>query len=95
MPQNGCSLGKKEKKYSGDFKYFYITVSKYLCVSINDIIYHKLFYGIHNFDFTYRIFFFFSRNLMVLTFNPEKQLPLIHTYTVMQKRKLSQVLEAT
>lgn len=40
-------------------------------------------------------FFFFSRNLMVLTFNPEKQLPLIHTYTVMQKRKLSQVLEAT
>lgn len=32
---------------------------------------------------------------MVLTFDPEKQLPLIHTCTVMQKRNLSQVLEAT
>lgn len=71
---------------------FILQLVKYLCVSINDIIY-QLFYGIHNFDFTYRIFF--SSNLMVLTFDPEKQLPLIHTYTVTQKRKLSQVLEAT
>lgn len=57
MLQNECPKMvvhwvRRKKKYSGDFKYFYITVSKYLCVSINDIIYHKLCYGIHNFDFT-------------------------------------------
>lgn len=37
---------------------FILQLVKYICVSINDIIYHKLFYGIHNFDFTYRMFFF-------------------------------------
>lgn len=94
-PKMGVHWVRRKKNILVILSIFILQLVKYLCVSINDIIY-QLFYGIHNVDFTYRMFFFFfSRNLMVLTFDPEKQLPLTHTYTVMQKRKLSQVLEAT
>lgn len=49
---------RRKKNIGVILSIFILQLVKYLCVSINDIIYSKLFYGIHNFDFTHRMVFF-------------------------------------
>lgn len=57
-PKMGVHWVRRKKNILVILSIFILQLVKYLCVSINDIIYHKLFYGIHYFDFTYRMFFF-------------------------------------